>query len=158
MLGSYRLDEEKGSVLFYDEVGKEDALGPFTYSIERAAMQLQREEEGQAVTVILQRTQEIPLAPWDEMVGLWELQKGGTPGDMQSISIRWDRRFVMRTSMGRKAGVWHIDGHRPILRLISDAGDAEDSQWTFTFPTKGQLKWEREVDGRQEVLILLRQQ
>lgn len=98
------------------------------------------------------------MAPWDEMVGVWELQTGIALDGMQSIFIRWDRRFVMRTPEGRKMGVWHIDGHRPTLRLISDAGDAADSQWNFSFPSKGILQWERQVDGKEEVLLLRKQE
>lgn len=157
-LGTYKLNATESTVLFHNEAGREDEYGPFVYSITAGNMQFQRVEDGQQVTVVLQRASHIPQAPWDEMVGFWNLKEGEAPGNMQSISIRWDRRFVMHTPNGRKGGIWHIDGHRPILRLISDAGDAEDSQWNFEFPEKGQLKWKRKVENKEEALLLLKQE
>jgi len=158
MRGTYKLDLTERTVLFHNATGKEDEYGPFTYSIAGENMQFQRKEDGQQVTVVLQRASNIPEAPWDEIVGFWNLKEGRAPGNMQSISIRWDRRFVIHTPDGRKTGVWHIDGHRPILRLISDAGDAEDSQWNFEFPEKDQLEWKRKVENKEETLLLLKQE
>lgn len=157
-LGTYKLDPTERTVLFHNEAGKEDEYGPFIYSIADENMQFQREEDGQQVTVVLQRASNIPQAPWDEIVGFWNLKEGEAPGSMQSIFIRWDRRFVIHTPDGRNTGIWHIDGHRPILRLISDAGDAEDSQWDFEFLENGQLKWKRKVENKEETLLLLKQE
>lgn len=158
MIGSYELNEERGIVEFRDENGQADPMGPFTYKVEGEGMKMERQEEGQAVVVVLKRAANIPLAPWDEMVGYWTFSEGEAPGKMQSIFIRWDRRFVADTPEGRKRGIWHIDGHQPILRLISDAGDAEDSRWTFEFLSKTQLKWKREVEDREETLLLVKQE
>lgn len=158
MMGSYKLNDQNGTVLFHDEKGQADHMGPFTYKISKDGLQLEREEEGQAVIVMMKRADNIPLAPWDEMVGVWEVKKGNAPGNMQSIFIRWDRRFVAQTPEGRKRGVWHIDGHQPILRLISDAGDAEDSQWTFEFSTKTELKWKRKTADKEETLLLIKKE
>ncbi|NET34232.1 MAG: hypothetical protein F6K19_19780 [Cyanothece sp. SIO1E1] len=158
MIGSYELDEEKGMVQFRNESGQADPMGPFAYKVDGEGMQMEREEEGQAVVVVLKRASNIPLAPWDEMVGFWGVKEGEAPGQMQSIFIRWDRRFVSRTPQGRKTGIWHIDGHQPILKLISDSGDAEDSQWTFEFLSKTQLRWKRKVAGQEETLLLVKQE
>ncbi len=157
-IGSYKLNDQEGTVLFHNEKGQADPMGPFTFKMDKDGLQLEREEEGQAVIVKMKRTPNIPLAPWDEMVGLWEVKKGNAPGGMQSIFIRWDRRFVAHTPEGRKRGIWHIDGHQPILRLISDAGDAEDSQWTFEFPTNTQLKWKRKTADKEETLLLVKKE
>ncbi len=158
MIGSYKLDEEKGMVQFRNESGQADPMGPFAYKVDGEGMQMEREEEGQAVVVLLKRASNIPLAPWDEMVGFWTFNEGETPGHMQSIFIKWDRRYVARTSEGRKSGVWHIDGHQPILRLISDGGDAEDSRWTFEFLSKTKLQWKRKVGDKEETFVLMKQE
>ena len=158
MVGSYKLNEEKGMVEFRNENGQTDPMGPFSYKLDGEGMQMEREEEGQVVVVVLKRALNIPLAPWDEMVGFWSLSEGEAIGQLQSIFIKWDRRYVARTPEGRKTGVWHIDGHQPILRLISDGGDAEDSQWTFEFLSKTQLQWKRKVADEEETLLLVKQE
>lgn len=158
MIGSYKLDEGKGMVQFRNENGQADPMGPFTYKIDGEGMQMEREEEGQAVVVVLKRAANIPLAPWDEMVGFWTFKQEEAPGQMKSIFIKWDRRYVARTPEGRKTGVWHIDGHQPILRLISDGGDAEDSRWTFEFLSKTKLQWKRKEGEEEETLLLVKQE
>ena len=58
----------------------------------------------------------------------------------------------------RKTGIWHIDGHRAILRLISDEGDEEDSRWSFEFLEEGkQMNWQREDEGMTGEVVLLKQ-
>ena len=143
---------------FFNEADKADEYGPFMATIKGDQVTWEREEEGQAVKVSLSKTDAIPLAPWDKMVGSWQVEsKEALPYNMESIFVRWDRRFVIRTAEGRKTGVWHIDGHRPILRLISDEGDEADSRWTFEFLEGGKMRWQRDDEGMTGEVLLSKQ-
>ena len=153
--GSYEQDIEAKTLLFHDAAETPDEYGPFTYKIGKDELVLKREEEGMPVSVFMSRTTEQPVAPWDQVVGRWRIMKQseGTP-QMNSISIRWDRRYALRTEAGQQAGVWHINAHAPVLRMLSDAGDDQDSQWELSFPAENQMRWQQKTDhGHQEVFL-----
>lgn len=160
MIGHYEYKASEKQLLFFNEADKADEYGPFMATVKGNQMTWEREEDGQTVKVSLSKTEVVPLAPWDKIVGLWKAESGkNLPFNMESIFVRWDRRFVIRTPEGRKTGVWHIDGHRAILRLISDEGDEADSRWSFEFLEDGKkMNWQREDEGIIGALVLLKQE
>jgi hypothetical protein len=125
-------------------------------------MTWRREEEGMEVTVTLHQTTEKPLAPWDRAQGLWLLgtvTRDGTdqtsaddPDDDAFVFIRWDRRYVIGGgAIPHQTGVWHIDGHQPILTLLPDDASAASSQWTVT-AEGDHMMWRRTTaDGTEEI-------
>lgn len=147
-LGKWDFDEEQQKLLFYNEQGQPDEMGPFLVKVDSEKMQWKRVEEGQNVLVELRRTLEKPLAPWDEIVGFWKvLEPEKLPGAPKEIFIRWDRMYIFIFEDSRQRGVWHVDGHRPLLRLLSDEGDDFDQTWHIEFPEPDQLIWRNEKEN-----------
>lgn len=142
--GSWAWQADTQTLLFANEQGEQDPAGPFQVSVSDDHMTWQREEEGLAVTVQLQHVAEKPLAPWDRLVGLWQVVQPEDEDGADRIFLRWDRRYINRGfANGGNAGVWHFHAHRPELRLLSDQGDEHDSRWQVTFPEPDLMTWTR---------------
>jgi hypothetical protein len=148
--GTYIFDYVKSEVLFSNENGQQDPYGPFRVKMDDDKMMWTRVEEGAEVTVHLTRTNDKPEAPWDKIIGNWILteKSSGEVGESQSIFMRWDRRYVARNGIfgENRFGVWHIHGHKPELRLISDQGDDNDSAWDISFEGDSMIWVERDTD------------
>lgn len=129
-----------------------DEFGAFQVAFEGKNMIWQRMEEGEKVIVTLSSTNEKPLAPWDEIVGVWELQgmetlnnktSSGAIADVepQSYFFRWDRRFVEMNAAGERTdtGIWHIEAHSPTLTMFFDSNTSKQV-------------WAIEIMGNQMIL------
>lgn len=151
-IGTYQYDANANTLLYFNENGKADEMGSFQIKISGNGMEWHRKEEGMEVTIGLQRVEEIPLAPWDKIVGLWKWQEGD---DWHHLQIRWDREYRLRTPQSindtqlltLESGIWHINGHHPHLRLISNKGDEFDSEWTIQFEGNDQMILTADTEG-----------
>ena len=156
--GTWQFDENQQTLLFFNQNGEEDEYGGFSLNWDGDGLSLVREEDGVEVSVFLEQTSEIPLAPWDEIIGLWKRvdQKGEdlTNGLIESILIRWDRVFAITEvdNNEKHFGIWHVHGHRSELSLLSGKGDAFDSKWTFEFDGPDIMIW-KEMDNNMEVVF-----
>ncbi len=145
--GAWQFDENQQTLLFFNDAGEEDEYGGFNINWDGDLMTWNREEDGMPVSVYLEQTDQIPLAPWDEMIGLWKRkdQKGTdlTLGPIETILLRWDRVFAITevNNNEKHFGVWHINGHRPELSLLSGKGDAFDAKWDFKFDGPDTMIW-----------------
>ena len=142
--GTYSLDGDKLSLDTKNEPA--DSNGPFTIKVKGQSMEWTREEEGMMLKVILTKIEDLPMAPADQMKGLWNvdkvMEKGQNitekydPNDNRYLFVRWDRIFVMdNTPSGRLTGYWHTDGHRPeVTFLYHDTSNPVES---FTITMEG---------------------
>ena len=71
--------------------------------------------------------------------GAWRLSDD-TEGN---LFMGWDKQFRLTTSSDRRRGIWHIDAHRPELKLIRDDGTIED--WIIGFPTDTSMRWSADL-------------
>ena len=146
--GAWQFDESEQTLLFFDEAGEEDEYGPFKIEIGGGTMTWNREEDGMNVTVFLEQVDQVPVAPWDNVLGSWtKTEQTGqdlTLGEIGTILLRWDRVFAI-TEVGNNEkhfGVWHMNSHRPELKLLSGKGDAFDTSWIIEFDQEGNMIWQ----------------
>lgn len=162
MAGNYSYDSRTGTLS--QTIGDApDEYGPFNVQFADKTMHWQRMEEGQKVTVYLKRIKELPLAPWDHLVGNWTLKMIERSGEDVSkefvgtespnFFFRWDRLYFLHGEVkGVTAGIWYIHPHRPELRLISHEGDKNDTRWQIEFLDDSQkMRWSRKQDGKEEI-------
>lgn len=162
MAGTYQYDPGKGQIS-QTVGGQPDEYGPFLIQFPDGRMEWEREEEGQLVKVRLKRITDLPLAPWDLLVGNWSLEKvQRAEKDMSrdyfeqppGLFFRWDRLFFVRGEVGLlTSGIWYIHPHRPELRLISQEGDDKDTLWRLEFKDANQMQWTRKVGEEEEIWV-----
>lgn len=122
-------------------------------------MQWQRLEEGEMVTVTLERTAVLPQTPADLIQGLWLL----TPTQQNQLKstakpayvfMRWDRLFNFRGfPSGFSNGHWHMDGHQPLLTLMADG---KEEKWRVEVQPTTMTWTKADTTGPQEALHFTR--
>ena len=135
--GTWRYTD--GKIVFTDEYGFTDPMGGFEVTTTGDNMIWKRNENGNPVTVILVRSGSYPKGPWDMAQGAWRLSDD-TEGN---LFMGWDKQFRLTTSSDRRRGIWHINAHRPELKLIRDDGTIED--WIIGFPTDTTMRWSADL-------------
>ena len=143
---SYGKWEMKGNQLKVRNTnGLKDTYDPFTVQLEGKTMHWEREEDGQKVKVILERSEKIPLSFGDKVLGLWKVEEvvGNGPyfqegeGPSSTLFLRWDKRYVLRNESGRCTGIYHVHAHRPELTLIPSNSRKERSRWKIEYLENG---------------------
>ena len=71
--GHFQFTEQK--LFVSDSNGKKDEFGPFEVQLKNNQMYWKRLEEGHEVTVSLQKVDTQPLAPWDSIIGTWQIEQ-----------------------------------------------------------------------------------
>lgn len=138
--GTYTYDTLSHNYLPTETNGILDPFGAFKVSFEDGNMIWERDEEGMLVTVKLQRIKELPKAPADKVVGLWQLtniSRDGRsiirtfdPDHDHYLFIRWDRVLQMRDQNGKQSRTyWHMHGHRPEITFMRSSILREDESW-----------------------------
>ncbi len=143
--GNGWLQNAEGTWTFEDAIfltniplGLKDPFGGFKVSFIDESMIWERMEEGMMVKVTLVKIKNLPKAPADYLVGLWDLVK--IEKDKQDLTdslkreqyifIRWDRLYNQRTIEGkRKTGYWHINGHRPEITFLPHSEGETPESW-----------------------------
>jgi hypothetical protein len=125
--GSYKMLGD--SVYIMNEEGKDDGYGPFTLkeSID-SSMMWSRNEDGMEVIILLERRYQIPMAPWDLLVGQWKVDTGD-----DRYSFRWDKFFVHTVDGKENWGIWHMHAHKPELRLMYFEEGKKDDLYIYKF-------------------------
>ncbi|KYG76695.1 hypothetical protein [Roseivirga echinicomitans] len=153
-LGSWIYDDQQKTLLQSTEA-RIDPYGPFNVSFQNEKMIWERIEEGNKVSITLVNVNQKPMAPWDTLVGTWEIRIANgihpTTGrvvaeyllERITYSFNWDRRYNKFDTEGVlvETGIWQIDSHSPILTLISDDKDIR-TRWAIEF-SNGNMLWER---------------
>ncbi len=156
--GTWNYDKTQRTLSVSNTNGYIDSNPPFLVSFENGKMYWQREEEGQAVNIQLQRIEELPTAPGNQLLGVWDMVSATSDDQDQSKSFdpdgkrycffRPDQRFIIRHGpQGRQGGIYQIHGHRPQLTLIFDGAECKREAWSFKIQSNT-LVLERQQDGK----------
>lgn len=138
--GAWSLDTSAKIFVLSETNGLKDPFGGFNVRVDGEQMVWEREEEGEIVTVSLEKTIKPPKSTADMLVGLWDLtdilrhktseMSKFDPKDRHYIFIRWDRVYVERTPEEQKVmGYWHINAHRPEITFLCDDGGKSKESW-----------------------------
>lgn len=158
LFGSWET-ENTDQLLFSDNNQQADPAGAFTIEQTGSQMTWTRTEEGQQVTINLQRFEptDWPQAPWDKITGAWRLNsEESTDSELpfQSVFFRWDHLaiFNRRTELPVWRAMWRINAHRPELELAPYDANQSLSNWQIQFEDK-QMMWSRTIDAKEERLV-----
>lgn len=138
--GSWNYDAQTNQFSALDSLGLKDEFGGFTVSFDKGKMYWERQEEGMPVKVTLKRIHNLPMAPADYLVGLWDLSgitknnqsilKDFDANNKHRLFIRWDRMYINFSPEGKKStGYWHINAHKPILTFLPHQEGAKPESW-----------------------------
>jgi hypothetical protein len=152
--GSWTFDQNT-QMLNQISNGQQDPYGGFKVDYGDNNMGWTRMEDGMPVKVELARISEKPMAPWDLILGSWQIKeqsiesKGNITSPEKSVSfnaiyIGWDGRYRKFDQNGKRieTGIWHIESHSPWLWTISDA-DNTKTGWSIEF-VNNTMTWIRE--------------
>jgi len=120
-------------------VNPADPSGAFTFTIDHNTMTWHRIEAGSSVTVHLEKIEQLPSSPPDQIVGLWQLQgiestnAETTPEvTLEYLHIRWDHLYRQFTEESQQWGFWIIHAHRPDLCMLPH-DNSENQYWKIRF-------------------------
>lgn len=146
-VGKWQYHAANANLSISTDNSPKDEAGPFKIVSQTAnAMEWQRREEGNLVYIKLKKATELPQAPADQLIGLWLLsttEKEATATPQAYVYLRPDRRFNFSGfPTGYTQGIWHVDGHKPLLSLLADGREeqwqidiqATTMTWTKTSP------------------------
>nr|WP_319269900.1 hypothetical protein [uncultured Draconibacterium sp.] len=141
--GTWKLNPETNELSVVNENGVTDSYEPFKISLEKDRMIWTRNEDGQNVQVLLNRTDHLPATYGDELLGLWKLDNAigedayfrteDAKVGKASIFFRWDGRFDIRSGKGRIHGVYNVHGHKPEVELIPYGDNLNRDFWAIDF-------------------------
>ena len=122
-----------------DSLGLADPFGAFKVELTADSMYWIREEEGDLVRVYAVRSDELPMAPQDYLVGMRELASASKDSSRLAdhIYFRWDRNIRAWKDGKRSLGLWNFEAHRPVLLTIVGGN---------------QYRWKTEVDTKNLLL------
>jgi hypothetical protein len=140
-IGTWKLNKNTNELSITNTNGLIDQNKPFIVSFENDKMIWKRVEEGQNVTITLEKTDELPETYGDKLLGLWGLDKSTGKGIFFDESIerneylflRWDKRFLINSTNGRINGVYNIHGHKPEIEFIPYGDNIKRSFWKVKF-------------------------
>ncbi|MBI1184720.1 hypothetical protein GC194_10635 [bacterium] len=146
-LGTWEYNNSTKVFTAVDSFGFVDEFGGFHVSFTNGYMIWEREEDGMKVLVTLQPIQNLPIAPADYLVGMWELVDDSDArqpiiNELDSLEcyklfVRWDRVFIYYGIDGNKlTGYWHINGHRPELTFLPHNNAVEPESWIIDVNSK----------------------
>ncbi|OEK06423.1 hypothetical protein BFP71_01730 [Roseivirga misakiensis] len=165
--GSFNYDRDTKKLLQASQ-GTVDEFGAFDVTITKDGMVWKRLEMETPVKVTLKKVDKKPLAPWDIIIGNWEVEEqtinsnkdDHAPEDnfvnFSAIYFGWDRRFKKYDETGKRieTGIWHIEAHSNWIWLISDK-DNTKTGFDLDLSTKS-LKLEHKTELQTLKIKLLR--
>lgn len=108
--GTFNYDAFSHMLRMNDTLGLDDQFGAFDVEQNGDTMLWQRIEEGEQVSVRLVRTQDLPLRPLDQCVGLWAAEEGD---QVDLMFLSWTKNYRITFKDGsREQGVWYGHPHR----------------------------------------------
>lgn len=148
--GTWTYNETDKAFLPKETNGITDPYGAFTVQPSEDGMTWSRVEDGMEVVVTLKPIDELPKAPSDNVQGLWDLVDAAEgeasaleridPDGAHYLFIRWDRIYIERDAEGnRGSGYWHMDGHNPVMTLLSHQERQEPQSWNVSFDQQDNL-------------------
>ncbi|TMM31410.1 hypothetical protein FDT66_05450 [Polaribacter aestuariivivens] len=127
--GSWSLNKNN-QLIVKNTNGLLDKSEPFTVNFENGNMIWNRTEEGENVSVLLERTEVIPKSEGNRLMGLWKIEtisiddKNVTstlnPDDNATLFLRWDNTYVLENyPQGKIYGVYKVHGHKPEIQMVN---------------------------------------
>lgn len=154
--GNYLLLPQNTGLFFMNQFGRPDEHGMFRLSFGGDKMIWEREENNRLVKVILQKTTEKPLAPWDKIVGSWDLTKSSENDDVEGkgIVMDWDREYLASGELfgENTKGIWHINSRKPQLMLIASDRKIAPMNFTLSFEDVYRMTWLSD-DGKTKLIF-----
>lgn len=146
-VGSYHFDPTTEKLSMQNAFGVRDEFEPFSVTLTGNEMVWSRNENGAGVTVLLLRTDSLPMAPADFLLGVWKLQhvsnsdsENQEEADKDETSyfhFRPDGLYHRINPDGdRESGYWHVNGHRPELTLLPQSEKKKETKWTVSVNSK----------------------
>ncbi|CAL2090436.1 hypothetical protein [Tenacibaculum sp. 190524A05c] len=137
-VGTWNLNKDTNELSMINTNGIKDTNEPFVITIDGEKMTWNRTEDGQPLTVSLKRTDKLPTTYGDQVLGLWKLNNSTGKGNFFEnnngvLFLKWDRRFSIRSSLGRFSGVYNVHGHKSEIELIPYGKDLKRSFWKVDF-------------------------
>ena len=140
-VGTWSLDRTKNTLSVVNSNGLDDPNEPFAVTLSENEMTWKRTEEGQALEVRLERSDQLPMKFGDHLYGLWQLDKADGNGAFFSqadeakgfIFFRWDNRFVIAGPKGRINGVYNVHGHKSEVEMIPYGEEHPRNFWKFEY-------------------------
>ncbi len=136
--GTWNLDKTTHQLTIINTNGIKDH-NPFTIHIDGHTMYWNRQEDGQHIKVVLERSETLPQTYGDQLLGLWKLEDmtGNGPyftpetesSSTNFLFLRWDKRFVINSAQGRINGVYNANAHRPEVELIPYGDTIKRNFW-----------------------------
>lgn len=110
--------------------GVADLTEPFKVELSKNKMLWKRKEEGENITVYLEKINEIPTSKGNELLGLWKLKSKRVKKDgeflntnvtsKETLFLRWDDTYVIQNGpREKKYGIYKIHGHKPELQIVN---------------------------------------
>lgn len=138
-IGSWNLDEKTQQLSINNTNGLLDKNEPFKIYFENENMIWERTEEGQEITVVLEKSNDLPTTNGDKIMGLWRLEESTGNGvffekfnkNPESLFLRWDKKFVLKSDYESIHGVYNVHGHKPEVEFIPYGESFERSFWKF---------------------------
>jgi hypothetical protein len=125
--GSWSFNQQEQSLTLLNEDSIEDPYGPFIVHFLDSIMVWNRKENGDKVHVQVKQIEQLPRAPWDELVGNWNLKtdsmniKEDSTTSLRQIYFRWDRAYRAHNLKGERGrGYWYVHPHRNRLSIWSE--------------------------------------
>ncbi|MEN0003531.1 MAG: hypothetical protein AAF798_05285 [Bacteroidota bacterium] len=133
--------------------GTKDEYGGFQIvALKENKMTWQRTEEGQLVSVELEKIEKIPQAPFDQLLGVWKLtESNDSPKSSETayLFLRWDKIAVIgRASEGKKYATFRTHGHKQELQIIYYEQPLRREIWGYTLEHQDALTLERQEAGQ----------
>lgn len=127
--GDYLFDLSTSLLEITNWNGIKDPNDAFKVTIQGDQMTWTREEDGQALTVALEKIQKLPMTSANATMGLWVLDKVtydgediselNNPENNRYLHLRWDGVFIDQNGPeGRLRGPYRMHGHNPQIELI----------------------------------------
>ena len=133
-----------GKLNIVNENGIDDSYEDFSIQMDKSTMKWTRLEEGQEVTIYLERIDELPQSDGNRLIGLWKLMTTSDDGNNTTAIVnpnmnammhfRWDNTYVQyNMPKGKQYGIYKVHGHKSEIQLVEYGDFSQFGFWNFTF-------------------------
>ena len=152
-IGSWNYNSKENKIMISNENGLEDAFGGFTIKqLSQEKMTWWRVEEGEEVTVHLNKINNIPSSPANTLLGVWKLNSNPKEVSNENISylfLRWDNILVSRQeNEGRRYAAYKTHGHKNEVEFIYYEDPLRLERWEYSFDGKNTLLLSKNDEGK----------
>lgn len=129
-IGSWSYKKQAKLLVIKNDNGIVDNAEPFKVKLEKNNMIWLRKEDGNDVSVFLERINKIPASEANKLLGLWkfdsilyddkEVSDSINPNKKAMLFLRWDNTYELHNyPKGKKYGIFKTHGHRLQLDMVN---------------------------------------